>query len=92
MQITVELPNDLTQRPDPAREAVEALAIAGYRSGKLTASQASRLLGFGSRFDFEGFLKQRSIFDHAYNAEDLQADVEALNAVNKVELSRKDYR
>jgi hypothetical protein len=40
VEITVELPNDLTQRPDPAREAVEALAIAGYRSGKLTALEA----------------------------------------------------
>lgn len=76
MQITVEPPNDLTQRPDPAREAVEALAIAGYRSGKLTAFQASRLLGFSSRFDLDGFLKQRNIFDHAYDAEDLQADVD----------------
>jgi hypothetical protein len=45
MEITVELPNDFAQRPDPAREAVEALAIAGYQSGKLTAFQASRLLG-----------------------------------------------
>ena len=83
MEITVELPNDLTQRPDPAREAVEALAIAGYRSRKLTAFQASRLLGLGSRFDFEGFLKQRNIFDHAYSAEDLEADVEALKKVDR---------
>ena len=79
VQITVELPNDLAQHPDPAREAVEALAIAGYRSGKLTAFQAGRLLGFGSRFDFEGFLKQRNVLDQAYDAEDLEADVEALS-------------
>ena len=44
--------DDFTQRPDPAREAVEALAIAGYQSGKLTAFQASRLVGFGSRFEW----------------------------------------
>jgi predicted HTH domain antitoxin len=83
VQITVELPNDLAQHPDPAREAVEALAIAGYRAGKLTAFQAGRLLGFTSRFDFEGFLKQRNILDHAYNAEDLEADVEALGKLNQ---------
>jgi predicted HTH domain antitoxin len=87
VQITVELPNDLAQHPDPAREAVEALAIAGYRSGKLTAFQASRLLGFSTRFDFEGFLKQRNILDHAYDAEDLEADVEALS---KLEQGRKN--
>ena len=78
MEITVELPNDLTQRPDPAREALEALAIAGYRTGKLSAHQASSLLGFTSRFQFEGFLKARNIFDHAYSAEDLADDVKTL--------------
>ncbi len=82
VQITVELPNDLAQRPDPGREAVEALALAGYRSGKLTAFQAGRLLGFSSRLEFEGFLKQRNILDHAYSAEDLAADVEALNKLD----------
>jgi predicted HTH domain antitoxin len=87
VQITVKLPNDLAQHPDPAREAVEALAIAGYRSGKLTAFQASRLLGLSSRFDFEGFLKQRGILDHAYSAEDLDADVETLA---KLDRGRKD--
>ena len=45
MEITVELPNDLAQHEDPPRAALEALAIAGYRSGKLSHFQASRLLG-----------------------------------------------
>jgi predicted HTH domain antitoxin len=83
VEITVELPNDLTQRPDPAREALEALAIAGYRSGKLTAHQASSLLGFTSRFQFEGFLKAHNIFDHAYNVEDLADDVRTLRELRE---------
>lgn len=74
MEVTVELPNDLTHHPDPAREAVEALAIAGYRSGKLTAFQASRLLGFSFRFEFEAFLRKRGIYDHAYCVDDLAED------------------
>jgi len=78
MEITVDLPNDLTQHADPAREAIEALAIAGYRSGKLTAFQASRLLGFSSRFEFEAFLKVRGIYDHAYGVDDLADDWKAL--------------
>jgi predicted HTH domain antitoxin len=89
VEITVELPNDLTQRPDPAREAVEALAIAGYRSGKLTAFQASRLLGFKSRFEFEGFLKAHNIYEHAYSEEDLAEDTETLR---KLEESCEDRR
>jgi len=42
------------------------LAIAGFRAGTLTAFQAAQLLEFGSRFEFERFLKERGIDDHAY--------------------------
>ncbi len=87
MEITVQLPNDLMERPDPAREAVEALAIAGYRSGKLTAFQASQLLGFSSRFEFEGFLKAHNIYEQAYGEDDLAEDMETLS---KLEESRED--
>ncbi len=89
MQITVELPNDLTQRPDPAREAVEALAIAGYCCGKLTAFQAGRLLGFTSPFQFEAFLKARNIFDHAYSVADLAEDMETLRRLGERPDSRR---
>jgi len=81
LEITVDLPNDLIQRPDPAREALEALAIAGYRSGKLSAHQAGSLLGFTSRFQFEGLLKSRNIFDQAYGPEDLSDDVKTLRGL-----------
>jgi predicted HTH domain antitoxin len=79
VQITVELPNDLAQHPDPAREMLEAVAVAGYCSGGLTAFQAGRLLGMSSRFEFEAFLKDRGICDGAYGAEDLADDLESLN-------------
>jgi len=83
VQITVQLPDDLTQHRDPAREALEALAIAGYCSGNLTAFQASRLLGLGSRFDFEGLLKARNVYDQAYSVEDLMGDLETLQKLEK---------
>ena len=78
MQVTVELPNDLAQRADPAREALEAFAIAGYRSGALTPYQTRQLLGFQTRYEFEGFLKARNIWDHAYSVEDFESDVAEL--------------
>jgi predicted HTH domain antitoxin len=31
-----------------------------------------------SRFEFEGFLKERQIFDHAYGVEELEKDLETL--------------
>ncbi len=78
MQITVELPDDIAQHADPGREALEALAIEGYRAGTLTHHQAARLLGF-TRFEFDGFLKDRQIYDHAYSIEDLERDLADLD-------------
>lgn len=83
MQITVELPNNLADSPDPQRAALEALAIAGYRSGALSAFQARVLLGMESRFDFDAFLKARNIEDHAYSAEDLEKDIEAIRKLER---------
>ena len=77
MQITVQLPDDFAQHPNPGREALEALAIEGYRAETLSHYQASKLLGL-SRFEFDGFLKARHIYDHAYDAEDLEQDRETL--------------
>ena len=77
MQIVVELPDDIVRRPDPGRAALEALVVEGYRSGALTHYQASQLLGL-SRFEFDGFLKERNIYDHAYDAEALAQDIETL--------------
>ena len=77
MQIVIQLPDDLADRPNPGREALEALAIEGYRSGSLSHHQASRLLGI-DRFEFEGFLKERQVLDHAYDVEDLNRDIETM--------------
>jgi predicted HTH domain antitoxin len=75
MQITVQLPDDLAQRPDPGRDALESLAIEGYRTGALSHHQASQILGL-SRFELDAFLKERQVQDHAYSAEDLELDRE----------------
>jgi hypothetical protein len=77
MQITVQLPDDLAQRPDPAREALEAFAIEGYRSGALSAYQTRMLLGFETRYELDGFLKEHGVWERAYSVEDLEKDAEA---------------
>ena len=78
MKITVSLPDDIAQRPDPRREALEAIAVAGYKSGDLTAYEARRVLGMESRFEFEAFLKDRNIMEHAYSVEDLEEDIKTM--------------
>jgi len=77
MQITVQLPDDLAQHPNPGREALEALAIEGYRTGSMTHFEASQLLGL-SRFEWDGLLKDRNISEHAYDVDDLAQDRETL--------------
>lgn len=87
MEITVHLPDDLTQRPNPGRDALESLAIEGYRSGALSHYQASQLLGL-TRIEFDGFLKERHIYDHAYSVEDLEDDRETLRQLQEKGLLR----
>jgi predicted HTH domain antitoxin len=88
MKITVELPDDVAQRPDPGREALEALAIEGYRSGALTHYEASQLLQV-SRLEFDALLKRRNIDEHAYDVEDLEQDLETLERLDASGLMRR---
>ena len=80
MEITVHLPDDLAQQADPGRQALEALALDGYRSGAFTQYQASQILGM-SRLEFEGLLKQRNIQENAYDVEDFEDDLRTLSAL-----------
>ncbi len=67
MQITVELPEDIARHlaadaPSLSRAAIEALAIEGVRSGKLSTGQARRMLGFNTRMQVDGFLKEHGVY------------------------------
>jgi hypothetical protein len=77
MVITVALPEDIDMHPDPGREALELLVLEGYRSGALTGQQTRLLLGFGTRYELDGFLKEHGIWERAYGVEDLDADAKA---------------
>ena len=66
MQVTLEVPEDLAQRlaadtDSLSRTALEALALEGVRSGKLTTAQARRLLNIKSRYEMDGFLKAHGV-------------------------------
>lgn len=79
MQVVVEIPDEMARKlaaagEDPSRAALEAMVIEGYRSGKLTASETRRLLGFETRNELEGFLKAHNVWEGAYDLEDLEQD------------------
>jgi len=83
MQVTLDIPEEFAewlalQGPDPSRAALEALAIEGYRTGSLTPLQARCLLGFETRYEFEGFLKEHQVWEHTYSLEDLEKDRETM--------------
>jgi hypothetical protein len=57
----------------PARFALEALALEGYRTERLSESAVREMLGFGTRMDVHAFLKQHGVYPH-YDVEDLERD------------------
>ena len=62
MQVTINLPEELIRylgkdATELSHAAVEALALEGVRSGKLSVAQGRRVLGFLSRHQMETFLK-----------------------------------
>jgi hypothetical protein len=74
MQITVQLPDDLSRFPDPGGEALEQLVFEGYRTGVLSHYLGGQMLGLG-RLGFESFLKEKQVILQAYEADDLEYDL-----------------
>jgi hypothetical protein len=85
MNVTIEIPDEVAQRltaagGDLSRRALEALALEEYKLGHLTKPELRRLLGFGTRYALDGFLKAHDVFE-PYSLDDLereQADLRRL--------------
>jgi len=88
MEITVKLPDDLAEHKNPGQEALEALVVEGYRSGAFSHYQASQLLGL-SRLAFDGFLKERNVYEHSYSVDDLKQDEETLRRLESKSSQRR---
>jgi hypothetical protein len=78
MQITLDIPDDLAGQLSAdsqglPRAALEALALEGYRSERLSESQIRELLGFETRMQVHAFLKEHNCYLH-YSIEDLEHD------------------
>lgn len=78
MQITLNIPDELARQvasegQDPARVALEALALEGYRSERLSESAVRQMLGFETRIEVHAFLKHHGVYLH-YDVTDLEHD------------------
>ncbi|HYA19017.1 MAG TPA: UPF0175 family protein [Bryobacteraceae bacterium] len=78
MHIALDIPDNIAgviaPDQDPARAALEALALEGYRSKRLGESAVRRLLGFPTRLEVHGFLKEHGVYLH-YDMQDLEHDM-----------------
>jgi hypothetical protein len=67
VQVQFDIPDEISERfsDQPggvSRAAVEALALEGIRSGRVTDYQARLMLGISTRFEMDGFPKQHGVF------------------------------
>jgi hypothetical protein len=81
MHITLEIPDDLAPPllppgRNPARVALEAIALEAYRERRLTGYQLRSLFGIPSRYELDGFLKEHRV--EKYTREDLEQDLASL--------------
>ena len=82
MELTVQIPDDLARSMsasggDLSRRALEALALEEFKSGHITKPELRRLLGFGTRYQLDGFLKAHEVYED-YTMEDLEQELEGL--------------
>lgn len=85
MQVTLDLPDDISsalegQWDDLPKQALEALAVEGYRTGALTEAQVRRLLGLNTRFEVHALLKEHRV-PLRYSEVDLEEDRAAHRAL-----------
>ena len=78
MQIALNIPDELAAQmassgQDISRAALEALALEGYRTERLSESEIKRLLGFETRMEVHAFLKNHGAYMH-YSVADLEHD------------------
>jgi predicted HTH domain antitoxin len=96
MEISVDIPDEfakqvVTEGQDLARLVLEALALEGYRSERLSESEVRRMLGFESRLQVHAFLKQHGVYLH-YDLDDLKKDAETMARLRPKLLDRLSRR
>ena len=85
MTITVEIPDEFAGQlvaagVEPSRQALEDMAVEAYRAHRLSGKRLRLLLGIGSRYELDGFLKRRGVWLE-YTIEDFRREREAPAAV-----------
>lgn len=80
MNLELQIPDEVahlltSEYADLPRAAVEALALEGYRSKRLSEGQVRQVLDLSSRLQVHAFLKEHGVHLH-YSLDDLEQDRE----------------
>ena len=83
MEVTINLPEDvanvfLANGENLEREILEATALEGYRSGKLSQAQVRRMLNLATDMQVDAFLKEHEVYLE-YDLNDIKRETEFLN-------------
>jgi hypothetical protein len=90
MQVTVEIPDEFLSRilpagQDPSRALLEEAALKAFCEDRVTAYELRLILGFDTRYQLDGFLKDRGIVHGAYGPEELEQDRRTMDALHNRE-------
>lgn len=92
MTVTIEIPDQLVEALAPgggdlSRAVIEAMVLEGYRADRLSEYEVQQLLGFESRLDVHGFLKEHGVYLN-YGMEDLEHDIREADRMNALLAAR----
>ena len=87
MDVQVQIPDDVARvlqsgQPDLSRAALEALALEGYRSERISEAQVRRMLGFRTRMQVHAFLKAHNVYLN-YSTDELEKDLDSLKRLEE---------
>ena len=96
MQVTLTIPDELAAQliaagKDPSRAALEALAVEGYRTQRLSENQVRVMLGYQTRMQVHALLKEHDVYLN-YSMADVEQDIRASGGLHVDQLAGKATR
>ena len=87
MNVAIEIPDEIARQLEArsgelSRAVLEAVAVEAYRAGTITPAQVQQMLGLGSRWETEAFLRRAEAY-HKYSMNDLERDIAAIRDASR---------
>ena len=87
MNLAIEIPDDVgralaAQVGGVTRAVLKAVAVEAYRTGAITTAQVQQMLGLGSRWETESFLRRTEAYTD-YTMDDLERDISAIRNASR---------